>query len=54
MADGRRILVRFDLELCGNHEHGNTRLSPRCHLCQETYADLRRLAEWVLPKEQQP
>jgi hypothetical protein len=51
MADGKRVMVGFDLELCGTHEHGETRLSPGCHLCEETYADLRRLAEWVLPKE---
>ena len=28
--------------------------SPGCHLCSETFADLRRVAEWILPKEQRP
>lgn len=52
--DGKRVMVGYDLELYGSHDHGNTRSSPGCHLCTETYADLRRVAEWILPKEQRP
>jgi hypothetical protein len=51
IASGNRVIVGFDLELYGTHEHGKTRLSPGCHLCQQTYADLRRLAESILPTE---
>jgi hypothetical protein len=47
-------MVGFDLELYGTHEHGKTRLFPGCHLCEETYADLRHLAESILPSEQRP
>lgn len=54
MNDGKRVTVGFDLELHGTHDHGTTRLSPGCHLCTETYADLRRVAESILPKEQRP
>ena len=54
MAAGKRVIVGFDLELCGTHDHGNTRLSPGCHLCKETYSDLRCVAEWILPKEDRP
>jgi hypothetical protein len=53
-TNGDRVMVGFDLELYGTHEHGKTSLSPGCHLCEETYADLRHLAESVLPSEQRP
>jgi hypothetical protein len=52
--DGKRVMVGFDLELHGTHDHGTTRLSPGCGLCTETYTDLHRVAEWILPKEQRP
>lgn len=51
MNDGKRVMVGFDLELHGTHDHGNTRSSPGCRLCAETFADLRQVAEWILPKE---
>ena len=53
-TNGDRVMVGFDLELYGTHEHGKTSLSPGCRLCEETYADLRHLAESILPKEQRP
>ena len=54
MHDGNRVMVGFDLELHGTHDHGNTRLSAGCNLCTETFADLRQIAEWILPKEERP
>jgi hypothetical protein len=54
MHDGNRVMVGFDLQLHGTHDHGNTRLSPGCSLCAETFADLRKIAEWILPKEERP
>jgi len=54
VTEGKRVVVGFDLELYGTHDHGNTRLSPGCHLCAETFADLRRVAQWILPKEERP
>lgn len=54
IADGKRVIVGFDVELYGTHDHGAPRLSPGCRLCTETFADLRRIAEWILPKEQRP
>ncbi|HEX2917610.1 MAG TPA: hypothetical protein VHN81_03775 [Edaphobacter sp.] len=54
IADGKRVIVGFDLELYGTHDHGETRLSPGCRHCSETFADLRRVAEWILPKERRP
>ena len=50
----KRVVVGFDLELYGTHDHGTTRLSPGCPRCEETYTDLRHLAESVLPIEKRP
>jgi hypothetical protein len=52
--DAKRIMVGFDIELHGTHNHGNTRLTPGCELCTQTYADLQLIAEWVVPKEERP
>lgn len=52
--DGKRVLVGFDLELHGTHDHGHTSLTPGCEHCQSTYRDLRSLAERVLPTEERP
>jgi hypothetical protein len=52
ISNGKRAMVGFDLELHGTHDHGTTKLSPGCALCLETFRDLRRVAEWVLPKEE--
>ena len=54
ISEAKRVIVGFDLELYGTHDHGATSLSPGCHLCTETYSDLHRVAEWILPKEQRP
>lgn len=51
---GKRVMVGFDLELYGTHDHGKTKLSPGCHLCRETFADLERIAQWILPKGERP
>ena len=51
MVDGRQVIVGFDLELHGTHDHGKTRLSPGCPVCVDTFQDLRRIGEWILPKE---
>lgn len=54
IANGKRVMVGFDLELHGTHDHGTTKLSPGCTLCLETFSDLRRVAEWILPREERP
>jgi hypothetical protein len=53
-CEGKRVMVGFDLELYGTHDHGKTTLSPGCHLCQETFADLERIAQFILPKDERP
>lgn len=49
-----RVKNGFDLELHGTHDHGHTSLTPGCEHCAGTYTDLRRIAEWILPKEERP
>ena len=54
VRDGKQVMVGYDLELHGTHAHGNTRLSPGCSLCTETFADLQQIAECILPKGERP
>lgn len=52
MVKGQKIMVGLDLELRGTHCHGETKLSPGCPRCVETYSDLKRIADWILPREE--
>lgn len=59
IAEGRRIQIGFELELCGVNEHvvenGSRRHPvPRCMHCFRTYGELRQIAEWILPREEGP
>lgn len=48
------VLVGFDLEFHGTHDHGHTDFSPGCEHCQTTHRDMRILAEHFLPAELRP
>ena len=54
-AGGSKIRIGYRLELCGVNEHdlasGGGHPTPGCARCRRTYDDLRRIAEWVMPKE---
>lgn len=52
VVGGEQVKVGFDLELVGTHEHGTSSLSPGCERCIHTFEDLRRIAKWVMPKEE--
>lgn len=58
VAEGRKILIGYELELCGTNSHviakGEHQPVPGCEYCQSTYQDLRRIAEWILPREERP
>jgi hypothetical protein len=54
MVAGREVMDGFDLELHGTHDHGKTRLAPGCPVCVDTFQDLHRIAEWILPKDWRP
>jgi len=51
LVDGEQRKVGFELELFGTQDHGSSRLTPGCELCVSTFADLRRIAEWIIPRE---
>ncbi|HKP35499.1 MAG TPA: hypothetical protein VJT71_01480 [Pyrinomonadaceae bacterium] len=58
VAEGRKILIGFELQLCGTNSHiaakGAHQPVPGCEYCQSTYEDLRQIAEWILPREERP
>jgi hypothetical protein len=51
LVDGEPRKIGFELELFGTHDHGNSRMTPGCKVCVDTFADMRRIAEWILPRE---
>jgi len=50
--EGRRVQVGFELDLLGTHDHPVKPPMPGCDQCAEVYGDLRRIAQWILPKEE--
>ena len=61
IVGGVRTRVGYSLRLCGINEHaedetdgGGVHPVPGCAICRHTYDDLRRLAEWIIPKEKPP
>lgn len=51
--DGARA-VGYELILSGMHAPGEHPPLPGCDLCREVYEDLKRIAEWILPREHRP
>ena len=57
MSEGRKISIGFELNLCGVNDHdptGQTHPVPGCAICARTHAEMREIAEWILPREQRP
>ncbi len=52
LVNGKVVKVGFELQLYGTHEHGETRLTPGCERCVQTFQDLREIADWIMPKEE--
>lgn len=54
---GAKTQIGYRLELCGVNEHdeasGVEHPTPGCPRCRRTYDDLRKVAEWVTPKEEE-
>ncbi|HWW75548.1 MAG TPA: hypothetical protein VNZ44_09130 [Pyrinomonadaceae bacterium] len=54
---GAKTQIGYRLELCGINEHdeasGDEHPTPGCPRCRRTYGDLRKVAEWVMPKEEE-
>ncbi len=58
VAEGRRIRIGFELQLCGANSHvseePDNHSVPGCAHCVSTYNELRQIAEWILPREYRP
>ena len=53
VKDDAPLKIGFDLMLYGTHEEGE-HPTPGCEKCKQIYRDLRKIANWVLPKEERP
>ena len=53
VKDDEPLKVGFDLMLYGTHEVG-VHPTPGCEKCAEIYRDLRKIANWIIPKEERP
>jgi len=49
--DGSLLQIGYELPLLGVHDHPERAPMPGCELCQAVYDDLRRIAEWITPKQ---
>lgn len=54
MVQGNKVQVGFSLELCGTHGHERSQPLPGCSQCYQVYEDLRRIADWIKPREKRP
>ena len=54
VTNGQTLQVGFELELLGVNETHDAAHLPGCPRCAETYRDLRRIAEWLLPEPGRP
>ena len=57
IAEGKKISIGFELDLCGVNAHvgtGSDHAVPGCSHCARTYEELREIAEWILPREERP
>jgi hypothetical protein len=55
VLEGRAIRIGFELRLCGANTHtsddGPDHPVPGCPHCIHTYGELRQIAEWILPRD---
>lgn len=53
VVDHQIIKVGFDLKLWGLHAYPEGFMSG-CRECERVYQDLRKIADWILPKDERP
>ena len=51
VGEGERTQIGFQLSLWASHPHG-ARALPGCPKCSDLHRDLRRIAEWIIPREE--
>jgi hypothetical protein len=49
---GKKIQIGFELDLFGTHHLPKQLPEPGCVECQRVYAGLKRIAQWIMPKEE--
>ena len=50
--EGKKIQIGFELDLIGTHYQPAHTPEPGCAECVKVYDDLRRIAWWIMPKEE--
>lgn len=50
--EGKKIQIGFELELAGTHHEPKEPPKPGCAECVKVYNDLKRIAQWIIPKEE--
>lgn len=50
--DGTRVQVGYILRLSGIHDHPTRTPQPGCDECRLVFDHLRRIADWITPKEE--
>lgn len=49
--DKKKVQIGFELELIGTHYQPEQSPLPGCPECVKVYNDLKRIAQWIMPKE---
>jgi hypothetical protein len=49
---GKKIQIGFELDLIGTHFQPGHTPEPGCAECVKVYDDLKRIALWIMPKEE--
>ena len=50
--NGEKVQIGFELDLIGTHYHPTQSPLPGCVECAKVYEDLKRIAQWIMPKEE--
>ena len=48
----KKVQIGFELDLVGTHHQAAHPPEPGCEECVKVYDDLRRIAQWIIPKEE--
>ena len=54
LVDHKKEQTGFRLELLGTHQSGVEHPEPGCTKCQDVFAALHLIADWIVPKEERP
>ena len=52
--EGAKRAIGFSLELIGTHEPEIKHPDPGCEHCRRVYSAVKRIADWIMPKEERP